>query len=753
MSAERFEETAAGIREIHHEEIEQIVEDLREILADMGEHEEAGEDEYRSSLEELAATAAESALVDQVRALKAQNRALERQNELESSPRPDETKSEAVSDDQAKAKQAQGDVQGKLDMAVPAPPDAVRAAQARAAADQLEAIRAQARARSSERELARIEREAVTARNGVKSKNVALGHAKRHRQNLTKWLATAKKMHGLTLENLQDYEGHLAERRKALAAAEKSGTGIEHHRRLVESTIRSVKQRANSVEKAASRVGQLERDLRAKELALEAAEAAAEEAADTASGLMPADMERRKTDVKAAKAEATRMQQVAVKSQSGARDLLAKHLAETSALAAEGPVTLQTEAIEQEAGAIEVDTQAAESARQADRRSTDPTLHREYADDFVGAYDKASDLEKAIAEAYGRIKAYELAAHLKTSPERARDEIDLPMPSRPGIDIALLQSSPKTAGRFRQHSAEVRRAVHQVRSMASASRSLRDQVLQRESSLARALAAAAHEVSGGEDRDLTGLMRRARSRRAERAAAKRSGATGGRGEKARRPKAAEQQHSRAPTPESMRRIQGARPGRVFGAGGEQAEWVYIDTWYTLGPFPNPKRVNLHRKFPPESGVDLDARYPGGKHGSLTWQFVQGDLSKRFSKGAPLWTRTPIAMVPAGGEPYGVWYAYTEVVFDQDRDVWIAFGNDDRSDIWINGLPVWHSSDQLKGWRPDQARRRVRFHKGTNEILYRIENGWYEAVFSFCIHLGTLKPPTSAVTRKATGGTE
>lgn len=119
--------------------------------------------------------------------------------------------------------------------------------------------------------------------------------------------------------------------------------------------------------------------------------------------------------------------------------------------------------------------------------------------------------------------------------------------------------------------------------------------------------------------------------------------------------------------------------------------------------------------------------------------MQGNLSKQFTERDPFWKKTPAALVPADGESYGIWYAYTEVVFDRDCDLWIAFGNDDRSDIWINGLPVWHSSDQLKGWRIDQARRRVSFRKGANEILYRLENGWYETVFSFCIHFGAVQP--------------
>ena len=1058
LSAERLEDAAEDILDINREEIEEIVGYLREILDEMAMQEEASEGHYETSLDELAATAAESALVDQTRALQAQKRALENQKKLESSPRPDAAESGVVAGDQTKARQAQDDVKGRFDVAAPDVPDSVKSAQAKATADQVEADRAQAKALSAAQELGRIEREVVTVQNNVRNRQTALHHATTHRANAAKWLDTARRNHESALKNVRAYEGHLAQRKRELEVARKAGKNLAHSENQVKSTIRSLEQRQRIAQQAAARVDKLKADLEKRQLALKAAQTAAAETESKASGLQPSDMEKRKAQVKAARVEATRLQQAAIESQTTARDVLAKHLAEMAALAAEGPLAKQDKVIaaqsdavkgqkkiaerpshreaslldmieaEQEADAQQLKDKAAgaaakaaeayekagrlavaaqiskaeaalalktarkaqqdarnaqvaaadklkkqavattrpadaqakadassaqeemknaadaqakalalqdaiaqsaaasrrsaldlvakkqqdakrtqgdvgktmdsadldvpkqvasaqtkanatqasadgaqnrarqaweeaqtraasidvaikaaiaaehavssaekaladaknavnddaaqtdeirkeisrregkladarQAAKQAhvdvgrktvdlanaktqadkalasameaqdkalasqtaarddlaghfkelnraarkaelasrDQRPSDPTLDRKYSDDLVGAYRKAGDLEKAIAEAYGRIKAYELATHLKTSFERAQGEIDLPMPSRPGINTGLLKSTPKTASQFQKQTTEVRNAVNQARSMASASGSWRDQVLHRESALAKALAAAAHEVSGGKDSDLTGLMRQAGGRRAKNADAKSRGSEGSGGKKDPRFMNAGQRQSGPPTPESIRRIYGAKPARVFGAGGGKAEWVYIDTWYTLGPFPNPKRVNIHRKFPPESGVDLGARYPGGKHGTLKWKFVQGNVSKRFAKHDPTWKKTPIAMVPADDESYGVWYAYTEVVFDRDRDVWIAVGNDDRSDIWINGLPVWHSSDELKGWRVNEARRRVRFRKGTNEILYRLENGWYETVFSFCIHLGTPEP--------------
>src|SRR5690606_2678665 len=46
--------------------------------------------------------------------------------------------------------------------------------------------------------------------------------------------------------------------------------------------------------------------------------------------------------------------------------------------------------------------------------------------------------------------------------------------------------------------------------------------------------------------------------------------------------------------------------RKLAATGEKAEWVVLNAWYFIGPFPNPGRANIHTRFPPEISIDLDA---------------------------------------------------------------------------------------------------------------------------------------------------
>ena len=179
------------------------------------------------------------------------------------------------------------------------------------------------------------------------------------------------------------------------------------------------------------------------------------------------------------------------------------------------------------------------------------------------------------------------------------------------------------------------------------------------------------------------------------------------------------------------------PGNVirFAEGasndGIPGKWMYVQDWYVIGPFPNPNRVNLRRKFPPESVVDLDATYVGKDGKTIRWEFMQ----TRNSMPVETWRVDGKAeLIPYNAEEYGIWYAYAEVFSDVACDCWIAVGSDDRSDIWVNDVPVWGSSNKLKSWRVDEGYRKIHLNKGRNRILARIENGWHALGWSVCLSL-------------------
>ena len=95
-------------------------------------------------------------------------------------------------------------------------------------------------------------------------------------------------------------------------------------------------------------------------------------------------------------------------------------------------------------------------------------------------------------------------------------------------------------------------------------------------------------------------------------------------------------------------------------------------------------------------------------------------------------------MPDSPQSYAIYYAYAEVFMDRDCDRWVAIGSDDRSDAWVNDMPVWGSSNKLKSWKLAEDYRRVHFKKGRNRILVRIENGWYGMGWSFCISVDDAK---------------
>ncbi len=169
------------------------------------------------------------------------------------------------------------------------------------------------------------------------------------------------------------------------------------------------------------------------------------------------------------------------------------------------------------------------------------------------------------------------------------------------------------------------------------------------------------------------------------------------------------------------------PGRKLIQGqGEYSPsgWMYLDTWYIIGPFDNPNREKIDHPFPPETamktGLNLDSVYVGQANRSISWQF----------------TRSPeVCIIPHYPRDWAIWYAYTEVYSDRDQERWCIFGSDDYGKAWVNGEPVYGSGKTPHPWIPDRAYKKVKFRKGYNAVLFKLENAWGRTGFSMCIYLG------------------
>jgi len=374
--------------------------------------------------------------------------------------------------------------------------------------------------------------------------------------------------------------------------------------------------------------------------------------------------------------------------------------------------------------------------------------------DVARLYDEARTSEDVIAEVFKEVRAMDLAMVRDVELEDARNDIEVVRPVRPVLNAELLLEAVRTEERFEEHKEEMAVALRETQSMVNLAYRMLEMAGQSVAKMKFGTDAGAlleesevpdfqliirelaMEDVSGRFSDMAAMMQALEEQEGEEGEeGQEEGQDGEEGMGALRrggfgpPGAGGRGGLPLPGPDDGAGGYGAPPeiqpdipavgARKVSAGGRPAGWMFIDSWYTLGPFPNPNRINIDREFPPDSLIDLDATYVGKDGRTIRWQFVQSEVPQ---------------VVPPNAEPYGIWYAYTEFYCDEPRDMLIATGTDDRGTLKINGVPVWISSKQLKAWDIDEVWRRVHFRKGINRILYRVENGWQHIGFSLVLRL-------------------
>jgi len=160
----------------------------------------------------------------------------------------------------------------------------------------------------------------------------------------------------------------------------------------------------------------------------------------------------------------------------------------------------------------------------------------------------------------------------------------------------------------------------------------------------------------------------------------------------------------------------ALPGRMFSRSSPRTGWLYLDTWYVIGPWENHGRTTFEVLHPPETLIDLDGEYTGKDAGRIRWQFHQSDN---------------IRITPPVEMESSTYYAYTEVFFEDETEMLVAVASDDAARVWINDLLIWEDHGNSP-WRLDEGFRKVRFRKGFNNVLVRIENGPILCTFSILL---------------------
>lgn len=339
--------------------------------------------------------------------------------------------------------------------------------------------------------------------------------------------------------------------------------------------------------------------------------------------------------------------------------------------------------------------------------SSAPTGRQAPPNDLGNALATAQSTEARINSMYSEIRALERASTGRVPLNQARRETGSEGVGTGRDAVANTRITGPAAVTAQSPAHAVNEAEQKIDAMAARAQRMLDQAQAQQGSSARLFAdrmvSLAGQETGGRTADLSGLMNNEGPNRT------------------RRRLPGDPDYIAPPPPPALPDASiKAFPGRrVTRGNAPPLTWMYVDTWYVVGPFPNPARQNLNTKFPPETRVDLDATYPGMGGRKLKWQF---------------WQFNSPEMVPPDHQEYAIYYYYTELYFETPRDAWVAVGSDDQSTLWLNGQLAWKSSDQLKGWQMGEGLRRVHFKAGRNPILVRLENGWRGAAVSVVVAL-------------------
>ena len=140
----------------------------------------------------------------------------------------------------------------------------------------------------------------------------------------------------------------------------------------------------------------------------------------------------------------------------------------------------------------------------------------------------------------------------------------------------------------------------------------------------------------------------------------------------------------------------------------QKHFGFLTEWQLAGPFDNTDKKGFDVAYPPETGVDLAANYPG-KLGEVTWK----KLATEDEYG--------VFNIAKQTSPYkgAVMYAYTTFHADKPLPVDIRLGTPNAWKLWVNGELIFGRDEYHRGTQLDQYRVRAKLRAGHNAILLKI----------------------------------
>ena len=140
---------------------------------------------------------------------------------------------------------------------------------------------------------------------------------------------------------------------------------------------------------------------------------------------------------------------------------------------------------------------------------------------------------------------------------------------------------------------------------------------------------------------------------------------------------------------------------------------FIRSWKVIGIFDY--GTGLDNIYPPESEMQLDKSY-SGKGGMIKWETEKASSSGYLNLITILGKRN----ADVSPRAFGIAYAYAEVESLDDREVKMTLGSNDGAKMWINNEVVYNRHVPRNAVA-DQEMLTVKFKKGINKILVKVEN--------------------------------
>lgn len=131
--------------------------------------------------------------------------------------------------------------------------------------------------------------------------------------------------------------------------------------------------------------------------------------------------------------------------------------------------------------------------------------------------------------------------------------------------------------------------------------------------------------------------------------------------------------------------------------------------YLIGPFDNTEYQGLSTAYPPETGIDLEAVYPG-KQGPVRWRRTPG-LDSAFAQPIDI-----SAWLPS--EKWSVMYFYAEIEAETRQLARLSVGSQANIYAWFNGQPLLAPTIPYPA-NPEDSQAWIALQPGTNSVLLKL----------------------------------